>query len=108
MTTYGRPPWIDRCPPSRIPAYPRLRGALDVDAVIIGGGLTGCLAAYTFAGAGATVVLLESDRIGRGSTGASLGFISEDPGVSFGDVEAQLGLPAARRAFQSWRRAALD
>lgn len=108
MTTYGQSPWIDRCPTSRVPAYPRQRGPLDVDVAIIGGGLTGCLSAYAFAAAGAKVVLLEADRIGRGSTAAALGLISEDPGVALSEVERQLGPRAAKHAFHAWRRAALD
>lgn len=108
MTKYGRSPWIDEYPKSRVPSYPRLRGPHAVDAVIIGGGLTGCAAAYAFAAAGVKVVLLEEAQIGRGSTAASNGWISDDPGVPFSDVERALGRRAARHAFQTWRRAALD
>ena len=62
MTKYGRSPWIDRFPKSRIPSYPRFRGPLDVDVAIVGGGLTGCATAYAFAAAGvkaATPALLQ-------------------------------------------------
>jgi glycine/D-amino acid oxidase-like deaminating enzyme len=108
MTKYGKSPWIDRFPASRVPAYPRQRGSFDATVVIVGGGLSGCTTAYAFAAAGVEVVLLESARLGRGSTGSSLGWISEEPGTSFLEVEKALGLRAARYAFQSWRRAALD
>jgi glycine/D-amino acid oxidase-like deaminating enzyme len=91
-----------------VPDYSRQRGPLDVDVAVIGGGLTGCLSAYTFAAAGANVVLLEEKRLGRGCTASSLGFISEEPGVAFADVEASLGLRRARHAFSAWHRAALD
>src|SRR5436189_2238368 len=108
MTRYGRSPWLDNFPISRIPSYPRHRGAAQADAVVIGGGLTGCATAWAFAAAGVNVILLEADRIGRGATAFSTGWISEEPGVAFADLENALGLRAARRAFQSWRRAALD
>ena len=75
---------------------------------MIGGGLTGCAAAYAFAAAGIGVVLLEADRIGRGTSAMAAGWVAEDPGVSFVQVERMLGLRAARHAWQSWRRAALD
>ena len=108
MTKYGRSPWLDRFPASRVPSYPRQRGAIHADAVIVGGGLTGCLAAHAFAAAGNSVVLLEADRIGRGATASSSGWISEEPGIAFSDLESVIGVRGARRAFQSWRRAALD
>ncbi len=108
MTKYGRSPWVDQFPKSRVPAYPRHRGALQRDVVIVGGGLTGCAAAYAFAAAGVKVTLLESDRIGRGSTGAAAGWIADEPGVDFLALEKATGRRTARHAWQAWRRAALD
>src|SRR5450631_1597043 len=108
MTKYGKSPWIDQFPTSRVPAYPRQRGAIKADVAIVGGGLTGCVTAYAFAVAGVKVVLVEADRIGRGSTGSAIGWIAEDPGTSFVEVEKALGVRAARHTFQAWRRAALD
>jgi glycine/D-amino acid oxidase-like deaminating enzyme len=108
MTKYGRSPWTDRFPGSRVPSYPRLRGRHELDAVIIGGGLTGCAAAYAFAAAGVNVALVESGQIGRGASGMSTGWISDDPGASFVEAEKMLGRRPARHAWQAWRRAALD
>jgi len=108
MTKYGTSPWVDEFPKSRMPAYPRQRGPLNADAVVIGGGLTGCATAYAFAAAGLRVVLLEADRVGRGATAHASGWIAEEPGVPFADLERAVGLRAARGAFHAWRRAALD
>jgi glycine/D-amino acid oxidase-like deaminating enzyme len=108
LTKYGRSPWVDRFPKSRVPSYPRQRGHFEPDALIVGGGLTGCATAYAFAAAGIKVALLEADRIGRGSTGSAAGLIADEPGVSFIDVEKTRGLRSARRAWQAWRRASLD
>lgn len=108
MTRYGRSPWVDRLSKSRVPDYAKLRGPLTTDVAIVGGGLTGCATAYAFAAAGIKVVLLEADRIGRGSSAASLGWIAEAPGPSFQAAADAVGLKAARRAWQSWRRGALD
>lgn len=107
-TRYGRTPWIDQFPKSRVPVYPKHRGPLKVDVVIIGGGLTGCASAYAFAAAGIKVALFEAGRIGQGTTASSTGWIADEPGVSFADLEKTAGLRAARAGFQSWRRAALD
>lgn len=107
-TRYGRSPWVDQFPKSRIPTYPAHRGPIKVDAVIVGGGLTGCLTAYAFAAAGIKVALFEADALGRGASGASTGWIADDPGPSFVDVEKLIGLRKARSAWEAWRRAALD
>jgi glycine/D-amino acid oxidase-like deaminating enzyme len=107
-TRHGRSYWLDNFPNSRIPSYPRHRGVTPTEVVIIGGGLTGCASAYAFASAGAKVILLEADQIGRGTTALSSGWLSQDPGVPFGDLEKAIGLRFARHAWQAWRRAALD
>ena len=108
MSRYGRAPWGDRFPASRVPLFPRFRKPTTVDAVIVGGGLTGCATAYAFAAAGINVILLEADRIGRGATSLSAGWIAGDPGVPFAEAENLLGLRAARAGFQAWRRAAIE
>ena len=96
-TRYGRSPWVDQFPKSRVPTYPAHRGPLKVDAVIVGGGLTGCVTAYAFAAAGIKVALFEADALGRGSSGSSTGWITDDPGHRFLDVETLIGraLPAS-------------
>src|SRR5262245_66227160 len=107
-TRYGRSPWIDQFPKSRVPQYPKHRGPLDVEVVVVGGGLAGCATAYAFAAAGVKVALFEAGRIGTGASGASSGWIGDDPGSSFADAEARLGIKDARHAWQTWRRSALD
>jgi glycine/D-amino acid oxidase-like deaminating enzyme len=91
-----------------VPSHPRYKGAAQTGVVVVGAGLTGCLTAYALAAAGVKVMVLEADRIGRGATAFSSGWISEDPNVPFHAVEKAVGLRAARRAWQAWRRAALD
>jgi glycine/D-amino acid oxidase-like deaminating enzyme len=108
MTKYGQSPWVDGIPRSLVPAYPRQRGHLVCDVVVVGGGLTGCATAYALAAAGLKPVLLEAERMGRGSSGSAAGWIADDPGVSFTEVDRAIGRRAARSAWQLWRRAALD
>jgi glycine/D-amino acid oxidase-like deaminating enzyme len=102
------PYWLDRFPASRRPEFPKHRGEIRCDAVVIGGGLTGCTIAWTFAAAGADVVLLEADRLGAAGTAASLGLVKQDLDVEFQALAAAYGLRAARRMWQLARRAALD
>jgi len=108
MTKYGRSPWLDQFPKSRVPSYPRQRGPAKVDVVIAGGGLTGCATAYAFAAAGVKVMLVEAEQIGRGNTGASRGWIADDPGIALSDLENVIGRRDGVRAWKAWRRAALD
>jgi glycine/D-amino acid oxidase-like deaminating enzyme len=108
MTRYSRSPWVDAFPKSRIPAYPKQKGAMRAEVVVVGGGLTGCATAYALANAGFKTVLVEGDQIGRGATATSSGWIADDPGILFADLEKAIGGSGARRAAQAWRRAALD
>jgi glycine/D-amino acid oxidase-like deaminating enzyme len=108
VTKYGRSPWIDRVPAGRVPAYPKYRGRVESEVVIIGGGLTGCLTAYALSVAGVKVVLLDAGQIGRGATGSSTGWVGADPGIGFADLAKAIGVRAARQAWQAWHRAGLD
>lgn len=47
-----------------------------VDVAVIGGGVIGCSIAYHVARRGASVVLLESDQIGAGASGAAAGMLA--------------------------------
>jgi glycine/D-amino acid oxidase-like deaminating enzyme len=102
------PYWSDRFPKSRRPSHPRLRGNPTADVVVIGGGLTGCACAWSFAAAGIDVVLLESETIGGGSTAGSPGLIREEFDTSFAEASAAYGVRAARLMWRAMRRASLD
>lgn len=108
MSIRNVPYWLDRVPKTRRPAFPRLRGALDTSVVIVGGGLTGCACAWSFAAAGVKVILLEADTIGSGATARGLGLVREDFDASFQETASAHGLRAARSLWQSMRRASLD
>jgi glycine/D-amino acid oxidase-like deaminating enzyme len=107
-TRYGISPWIHRYPDAKRPNFPRARGAVTADVVVIGGGLTGCATARACAGAGFTTVVLEAGRIGQGSSGRSAGLLLPEPGPRFQEVVAAHGLRSARRAFELWDEAATD
>ena len=107
-TRYGVPYWLDRYPKARQPSYPRHRGAIDVQVAILGGGLTGCSAAYVFAAAGVRVALVEGNRIGQGGSAACPGLLRLEPAAPFETFKSQHGLRVARHLWQSFRRAGLD
>jgi len=108
MTKYERSPWIDLFPRSRVRSFPKHTGTDPCDVVVIGAGLTGCATAYGLSVAGVKTTLLDAAQIGRGATAFSAGLITDDPGISFAELEKLVGLRVARRTFQTWRRSALD
>lgn len=72
--TGGLTPW-DHKNTGLLPHYPRLETALSCEAAVIGGGMSGALAAYLLTQMGLDVVLLEKRRIGHGSTSANTGLL---------------------------------
>ena len=105
---YGVSYWIDTVPKSRVPSYPRHRGAISIDVAIVGGGLTACATAYALVAAGVKVALFEAERIGAGGTAGGNALVLQDPGVPYREVEQLYGMGTARRIFQAVHRSALD
>jgi len=60
------PIWADHV---SIPRFPRLERTLEVDVVVVGGGLMGLTAAYLLSAEGKSVAVLERDRLGHVDTG---------------------------------------
>lgn len=108
MPGHARPYWADRTPYNRRHGHATCRGEHDADLVVIGGGLTGCTAAYVAAVAGLRVVLLEADRLADGATAAGAGIIVPEPGPAFRDIERAHGLRVAKAAWRQARHGALD
>jgi glycine/D-amino acid oxidase-like deaminating enzyme len=108
MPGYGARYWAERTPASKRPKYPVCRGALTSDVVIIGGGLTGAIAACVLARGGLDVVIVEADRAASSGTGTGCGVVVPQPAPSFAVTSATLGLRDARTAWKETRSAALD
>lgn len=96
---HGRPLWLDRPHPRR--RYPQHRGHLDVDVVIVGGGMTGAICAYLFADAGVRVALVESKIVGHGSTAASTALLMKEPDRDFEDLTSRFGRAATREIWKA-------
>ncbi len=105
---YGHRYWDERTARKRRQSYPVFRGETTADAVVIGGGLTGCTAAYVLAHAGLRVILLEADRLASGATASGIGAIVPQPDASFLSATEAIGRRAARTAWASARRSAAD
>jgi glycine/D-amino acid oxidase-like deaminating enzyme len=101
----GRPVWLPPGSARRI-TCPALRGRHAADVAIVGGGITGAIAALTFARAGIRVALLEAARIGCGSTAASSALLLQEPDHGLQELTDRYGPAAARRLWQLSRDSA--
>lgn len=89
------------------PSYPALRGDLDCDVAVVGGGITGVTAAWLLAQAGRRVALLEAHSIGSGVTARTSAHVTEALDTRYATLESRFGRDGARLARDS-QRAAID
>ncbi len=71
--------------------FPTLTKRIEVDVVIIGGGICGISCAQLLSQRGFTVALLESGKIGEGNTGYSSGNIYQTVGVGLSELSKKHG-----------------
>ena len=71
------PFWLDRFPKNRRPAYAPFKGDTDAAVVIVGGGLTGCACAASFAAELRSVAAVHDVRAGE-IAGGELIHLDED------------------------------
>jgi glycine/D-amino acid oxidase-like deaminating enzyme len=99
------PLWLGSERQTKRRRYPSLNGEVDVDAVIVGGGIVGAITAHTFARAGIRVALLESQLVGHGSTAASTALLLQEPDEGLRELTKRYGAAAARRIWKLSRDA---
>jgi gamma-glutamylputrescine oxidase len=80
-----------------------LRGADRADVVVLGAGLTGCLAAWELARRGHRPLVLEAGRVGGGASAHDLGHIPTGPRLLYVNAMRRWGRDAAREAWQIQR-----
>ena len=86
------------------PAYPPLEQDLDVDIVIVGGGITGLTLAYTLATQDTKVAVLEAGRLAGEASGRNAGFLLALPAEPYAERIALWGRDGARAVLQIGRR----
>jgi glycine/D-amino acid oxidase-like deaminating enzyme len=98
----GRSPWL--AGPARPPSE-RLSADTSCDVAIVGGGITGALVAEHMTALGHTVILVDREREGFGSTVASTAMLQWEIDLSLSRLAALYGLDRAtdvyRRSFRA-------
>lgn len=90
----GGPVWLDTGPAQ--PPFPRLEGDARADVAVIGGGIVGITTALLLREAGASVVLLEADRLARGVSGHTTAKVSSQHGMIYARLRSRFGAEAAQ------------
>ena len=101
------------------PEYHQLDGTLDVDVLVVGGGLTGCRTALGLAEAGVSVAICDAKQIGFGASGRSGGQCNpiwrktpqeliEHLGAKHGENLIKTTLTAANDLFADIKRFEVD
>ena len=88
--------------------YPALRGQHETEIAIVGGGMTGAMAAERFTSAGADVIVVDSARVGHGSTAASTALLLQEPDWDLESLSRKYGARRARRIWELSADAARD
>jgi gamma-glutamylputrescine oxidase len=91
--------WAEPSPP-----LPPLGGEMDVEVLIIGGGIAGMTLAWTLAEQGAHVGLLEAGAIAGAASGRNAGFLLAAPAEPYQELIALWGRPGARAMLEIGRR----
>lgn len=94
------PTW-DRTLDAKKKDFTPLQGDMHVDALIVGGGLTGVTAAYLLAKEGKSVALIERGALGYGATGMTTAFITSSLDTDYQDLERMFGQDRAAAIIAS-------
>lgn len=85
--------------------YPALRQNIQVQAAVIGGGMSGALCASVLVRNGLNVVLLERNQVAGGSTSANTGLLQFCNDIMLCDLMKQIGRPAAGTFYKGCKDA---
>jgi glycine/D-amino acid oxidase-like deaminating enzyme len=92
------PYWFDS---AAAPTFPKLDRNLDVDVVIVGGGITGLTAAYLLTAQGREVALIERERLAGIDTGHTSAHLTMVTDQRFTDLEKSFGRERAQAVWDA-------
>ncbi|KPI05856.1 FAD dependent oxidoreductase [Actinobacteria bacterium OK074] len=106
------PYWLDTAPPlpdrslhSGHSGHSARELPDQADVLVVGGGLTGLSTAYHAALKGASVVLVEKDRIGSGASGRNGSMCTQGITIGVGEARKRYGQERARELYGAFREA---
>ncbi len=79
--------------------------AAKYDVIVIGGGMSGALSAYTLRKQGLSVALIDRDKIGHGSTSANTGLLQYSNDIMLHELAEQIGEQDAVLFYKACREA---
>lgn len=88
-----------------LPAYAPLAQNVEVDVVVVGGGITGITAAYLLTQAGVRVALLEAGQLLHGATGYTTAKVTAQHGLIYDEVIRNMGVERAQLYYEANARA---
>ena len=90
--------WTDS---TDLPDFPQLDQDIHVDAVIVGGGITGITSAYLLANKGLKVAILEADKLLNGTTGHTTAKITAQHDLIYDELITNMGSSKARLYYEA-------
>ena len=85
----------------QLPTLQPLQNDMQVDVVIVGGGITGITAAYLLVREGLTVALLEANALLHGTTGHTTAKITAQHGLIYHELISHMGISNARLYYEA-------
>ncbi|SDJ80406.1 FAD-dependent oxidoreductase [Sediminibacillus albus] len=98
LPTFPEPYWLDNI---EIPQFGSLKDDLEVDVVIVGGGITGITAAYLLLKEGVKVAVLEAGKLLNGTTGHTTAKITAQHDLIYDEFINHFGKEKARLYYQA-------
>jgi glycine/D-amino acid oxidase-like deaminating enzyme len=95
----GKPVWSINKP--RIARHKKLTKNIRSEVVVVGGGISGALIAHRLTNLGMEVTIIDSRKIGAGSTSASTAILSYEADVNLGELIKTIGHRPAVRAYRA-------
>lgn len=90
---------------TKLPEFPQLKGSVNTDILIIGGGITGILTAYFLHKSGVRYILVEKDRICSGTTQNTTAKITFQHGLIYNKILKSGGVDTAQKYLNANRLA---
>lgn len=81
--------------------YPSVDEHIEAECVIVGGGITGITVAYLLSKMGKSCVLVDSGKLGSGTTGRNTGKVSYLHGVTYSEIKHKYGVERAKDYYHA-------